>query len=163
VRVPKTASASTRSEPPIAGMIQVVKQVTCRSVKDLCSNWNSNYEVLALASGPIRTFTMQTALRGVVRVITKVQQRVERIIGQHDYIAAAPAITAGWTTARDKLFAPESCNTVTSVSPLYVNLGAIDEHPKNRKRRLGAQYCCSGVANFLRNFSKQQFAPVDKR
>ena len=106
---------------------------------------------------------MKAALRGVVRVISKVQQRVERIVGQQDYVAAPPAITTRRTTARDKLFAPESCNTVTSVPPLYVNLGAIDEHPKNRKRRLSTQCCCSGVANFLRNFSKQQFAPVDRR
>jgi hypothetical protein len=35
---------------------------------------------------------------------------------------------------------------------LHVNLGAINEHPKNRKRRLGAQYCCSGVANFYKTF-----------
>src|ERR1044072_9663174 len=106
---------------------------------------------------------MQTALRDVLRVITKVQQRVERRIRQHDHIAAAPTISARWTTTRDKLFAPESCNTVTSVSPLYMNLGGINEHLKNRKRRPGAQCCCSGVANFYRNFSKQQFAPVDKR
>src|ERR1044072_3834044 len=106
---------------------------------------------------------MQTTLRGVLRVITKVQQGVERRIRQQDYIAAAPAVTTRWTTTRDKLFAPESCNTVTSVSPLHVNLGAINKHPKNRKRRLGAQYCCSGVANFYTIFSKQQFAPLDKR
>jgi hypothetical protein len=152
VRVSKTTSSSTRSEPTISVMIQVVKQVTCCSIKDLCSNWNSNYEVLAFASGPIRTFTMQTALRRVVRVVTKVQQRVERSIGQDDYIAAAPAITAGWTTARDKLFTPESCNTVTSVPPLYVNLGAINEHPKNRKRRLGAQYAAQASRTFSKLF-----------
>src|ERR1044072_3624463 len=105
---------------------------------------------------------MQTALRLVKRVITKMQQRVERSIRQQNHIAAATAVSTRWTTTRDKLFAPESCNTVTSVSPLYVNLGAINEHPKNRKRRPGAQCCCSGVANFYRNFSKQQFAPVDK-
>jgi hypothetical protein len=82
---------------------------------------------------------MQTPLRYVLRVITKMQQRVERRIRQHDHIAAAPAVSARWTTTRDKLFAPESCNTVTSVTPLDMNLGAINEHPKNRKRRLGAQ------------------------
>jgi hypothetical protein len=106
---------------------------------------------------------VQTALRNVLRVITEMEQRVERRIRENNYIAAASTIATRWTTTRDKLFAPESCNTVTSVSPLYVNLGAINEHPKNRKRRLGAQYCCSGVANFYRNFSKQQFAPMGKR
>src|SRR6185295_1673814 len=106
---------------------------------------------------------MQAALCRVLRVITKMQQRVERCVRQNDYVAAASTIAARWTTTRDKLFSPESCNTVTSVSPLYVNLGAINEHPKNRKRRPGAQYCCSGVANFYRIFSKQQFAPMDKR
>src|SRR6185436_2440072 len=106
---------------------------------------------------------MQTTLRRVLWVITKVQQRVERTIRQQDHIAAATTISTRGTTTRDKLFAPESRNTVTSVSPLHMNLGAINEHPKNRKRRPGAQYCCSGVANFYTNFSKQQFAPMDKR
>src|SRR6476660_4224778 len=106
---------------------------------------------------------MQTALRDVLRVVTKVQQGVERRIRQHDHIATASTIATRWTTTRDKLFAPESCNTVTSVSPLHMNLGAINKHPKNRKRRPGAQYCCSGVANSYTNSSKQQFAPVDKR
>jgi len=53
VRVSKTAATSARRQPPIAVMIQVVKQVTGCSVKDLCSNWNSNYQVLAVPSGSV--------------------------------------------------------------------------------------------------------------
>jgi hypothetical protein len=66
------------------------------------------------------------------------QQRVQRSIGDENYIAATTTIATGWTTTRDKLLAPESRNTVTSVTPLYVNLGAIDKH-LNQKRRPNAQ------------------------
>jgi hypothetical protein len=53
VRVSKTAATSARRQPSIAVVIQVVKQVTGCSVKDLCSNWNSNYQVLTGATGTV--------------------------------------------------------------------------------------------------------------
>src|SRR5262249_14414314 len=53
MRVSKTAATSTRRQPTIAIMIQVMKQVACISIKDLCSNRNSNHRVLAVASGPV--------------------------------------------------------------------------------------------------------------
>ena len=73
---------------------------------------------------------MQTTLRNVARVVAQVQQRVQRSIRDENHIAAAPTISARWTTAGHKLLAPESCNTVTSVSPLHMNLGAINKQPK---------------------------------
>jgi hypothetical protein len=74
---------------------------------------------------------MQATLGYVARVITQVQQRVQRSIRDEDHIATASPISARWTTAGHKLLAPESCNAVTSVTPLYVNLGAINKHRKN--------------------------------
>ena len=73
---------------------------------------------------------MQPARRDVARVVTQVQQRVQRSIGDQNYVAATAAIAARWTTAGHKLLAPESCNAVTSVTPLHMNLGAINKHPK---------------------------------
>ena len=66
----------------------------------------------------------------MARVITQVQQRVQRSISNEDHVAAASTISAGWTTAGDKLLAPESRNAVTSVTALHVNLGAINKHRK---------------------------------
>jgi hypothetical protein len=72
---------------------------------------------------------MQTTRGYVARVVTQMQQRVQGSIRHEDHIAAAAAISARWTTTGHKLLAPESCNAVTSVSPLHVNLGAINKHP----------------------------------
>lgn len=92
-------------------------------------------QILAFASRSIRTFTVQSARRNVARVITEMQQRVERRISDENHIAATTTIATRWTTTRDKLLTPESCNAVTSVAPLHVNLGPIDKHLKNQKRR----------------------------
>jgi len=73
---------------------------------------------------------VQTARRDVARVVTQVQQRVQRSIRNEDHVPAASTISARWTTARHKLLAPESRNAVTSVTPLHVNLGAINKHRK---------------------------------
>ena len=73
---------------------------------------------------------MQPARRDVARVITQVQQRVQRSIRDEDHVAAASTISARWATTRHKLLAPESRNAVTSVTPLHVNLGAINKHRK---------------------------------
>jgi hypothetical protein len=57
-----------------------------------------------------------------------VQQRVQRSVSNENDVAAATTIAARWTTTRHKLLAPESRNTVTSVTPMHVNLGAINKH-----------------------------------
>jgi hypothetical protein len=80
--------------------------------------------------GTIRTFAVQTAVGNVTRVITKVQQRVQRRVGYDVNIATATTVATRWTTTGHKLLTPESSNTVTSVTPLHVNLGAINKHER---------------------------------
>ena len=162
MRISKPATPTARSQPAIAIVVEIVKQVACISVKDLRAHRHAHNQIIAFATRAIRAFAVRTALGGVQRVIAQVQQRVQRPISYENDVAAATTIAARWTTARHKLLAPESRNTVTSVTPLYVNLGAINKHPKLKttpKRAL----LLPGVANFFRNFSKQQFAPLDKR
>jgi len=71
---------------------------------------------------------MQTTVGNVTRVVAEVQQRVQRRIGNDVDIAATTAIATRWTTTGHKLLAPESSNAVTSVTPLHVNLGPVNEH-----------------------------------
>jgi hypothetical protein len=66
----------------------------------------------------------------MTRVVTKVQQRVQRRISDENYITTATAVSARWATSGHKLLAPESRNAVTSVTPLHMNLGAINKHRK---------------------------------
>jgi predicted nucleic acid-binding protein len=94
VRVAETAAATARCQPAIAVVTQVVKQVACRNVKDLCSNRNANNQVVAVMARAIRSLAMQTTMRDVARVIAQVQQRVQRSIRDEDYIAAATTVSA---------------------------------------------------------------------
>jgi hypothetical protein len=73
---------------------------------------------------------VQTPVSNVTRVIAKVQERVQRRIGNDVDIAATTTIATRWTTTGPKLLTPESSNSVTSVTPLDVNLGAINKHER---------------------------------
>jgi hypothetical protein len=94
VSVAETAAATACREPAIAVVTQVVKQVACRSLKDLCSNRNANNQVFPSVTRTIRPFAMQTTLRNVAWVVAQVQQRVQRSIRDQDHIAAAPTVSA---------------------------------------------------------------------
>src|ERR1041385_2937757 len=93
VRVAETAPATARREPAITVLTQVVQQVSCRSLKDLCSHRNSNNQVFALMARAIRSLTVQTTLRDVTWVVAQVQQRVQRSIRDEDHIAATTAVS----------------------------------------------------------------------
>jgi hypothetical protein len=130
MRVAKTAAATARSQPTVVWVTEVVKQIARCSVKDLCANRDAHDQVGARAARTIRALAMRTALGNVLRVITQMQERVQRGIGDEHDVAAATAIAARWSTTRHKLLAPESCNAVTAVTALNMNLGAIDKHLK---------------------------------
>src|SRR6185503_13509287 len=93
VRVSKTAAAAACSQPAIAVVTQVVQQITRRSIKDLCSDWNANNQVFTSATGAIGSLAMQATRRNVARVVAQVQQRVERIIRHKDHVAAAATVS----------------------------------------------------------------------
>jgi hypothetical protein len=130
VRVAETAAAAARCQPAGAVVTQVMQQVACVCVKDLGSYGNTNDQVFAVAARTIRAFAVQPAIGYVARVVTEMKQRVERSVGHQGHVAAASAIAAGWPATGYKLFAPESSNAVTSVTPLNMDLGAIDKHLK---------------------------------
>jgi len=130
VGVSESAAAAARGQPTIPIVTQVMQQIAGCSIKDLRPNGNSNKQVFAGAARTIRAFAMEPTLSDMARVVTQVQQRVQRSIGDQNYVAATAAIAARWTTAGHKLLAPESRNTVTAVAPLHVYLGAINKHPK---------------------------------
>src|SRR5215216_1332353 len=94
VRVTETAAAAMRSQPAIAVVTQVVQQVTCRSIKDLCPHRNANNRIFAVMARTIRALTMQTTLRYVAWVVAQVQQGVERSICDENYIATATTVSA---------------------------------------------------------------------
>src|SRR5690349_17181050 len=100
VRVAKTTAATARSQPTVVGVTEVVKQIARCSVKDLCAHWHAHNQVGAGMARTIRALAMRTTLGHVLRVITQVQQCVQRRIGDENDVASATAIAARWTTAR---------------------------------------------------------------
>jgi hypothetical protein len=73
----------------------------------------------------------------MLRVVTKMKQRIERTIRYHPNIAATTTITARRTTAGHELLAPESGDAIAAVAALHMDLDAINKH-LNRKPKLKA-------------------------
>src|ERR1700733_1253492 len=71
---------------------------------------------------------MAAALRLMLRVIPKMDQRIVLLAGLHHHIAAASAVAARRAPARNKLFSPEGHATVAAISGLDQNSCFIDEH-----------------------------------
>ena len=71
---------------------------------------------------------MLAALRFVLGVIPKMNQRVMPLARLHDHVAAAAAVAARGATARHELLAPEGHAAVAAVPGLHANFGFIDKH-----------------------------------
>jgi hypothetical protein len=71
---------------------------------------------------------MKSTVSDMTWVVAQVQECVESRIGYNKNVSTAATITTGWSTPGNKLFTSECGNTIASVSPLNVNLGAINKH-----------------------------------
>jgi hypothetical protein len=69
-----------------------------------------------------------TSLRNVFRVVTEVQQSIERLVGYKPNIATSSAVSTGWTTTRHKLLSTKSCNSITAMATFDTNFCAINKH-----------------------------------
>jgi hypothetical protein len=59
-----------------------------------------------------------------------VDERVVALAGFHDDVAAAAAIAAGRTAARDELLAAEGHAAIAAVTGFHTNFGFVDEQKK---------------------------------
>jgi hypothetical protein len=109
-------------------MREIAEQFSGFGFKDLRSNWNTDDMVYTAVARAIRAFSMQSTIGDVARVIAEMQQGIERRIRDYKYISTAAPITSRRTTTRHKLLPPESSNSVTTITPLNVNLNAINKH-----------------------------------
>jgi hypothetical protein len=71
---------------------------------------------------------MQTAPGNVSRVITKMQKRIQRTVRYNEYVATSAAIATRRPASRNKLFTSKGGHSVTTISPLNVNLCPINKH-----------------------------------
>jgi hypothetical protein len=84
--------------------------------------------IRAVLPVPVRAFSVSPALGFVNRVITQMQQRIQAFGCFNPHIAAAPAVAARRSAARDKFFAPKSRYAVSAVSGFDSDFRSINKH-----------------------------------
>src|ERR1043166_8058764 len=92
------------------------------------SNRHLQQNVFSFASGFIRAFAMPSALRLVLRIESKMNQRVMTLARFHDDVAALAAISARRTAARNKLLPSKGNAAISPIPRFHANCGLINEH-----------------------------------
>jgi hypothetical protein len=88
-----------------------------------------------------------SALGLVLGVKTVLEQRVLMLIGHQNHVAAAPAVAAAGSPARNILLPPEGQTAVAAVAGLHEDDDFIDEHRKAAGERPAAsRNSCGGAA-----------------
>jgi len=67
-------------------------------------------------------------------LVTQVQERVHRLVGDNPDVATAPAVAPEGPPRGTNFFAAKSSHAVTAVATAHANLGAINEHLKSKMR-----------------------------
>jgi hypothetical protein len=127
MRVSEAAATAPRREPTLMILREVVQQIACGGVEDLCADGDAHNRVLAVSPRTLRALAVPPALGQVLRVITKMQQRIERLVSFYPDISAAPAISTRRPAARHKLLTAKGRHAVAAVSTLHANFGAINK------------------------------------
>src|SRR5208283_365583 len=99
-----------------------------------CPHRNLQHHVRALASRLVRTLAVTSALRLVLGVKSKVDQRVVAFAGFHNHVSALAPIPARRSAAWHIFFATKGHAAIAAVPGLYPNFSFIDKHwPAGRK------------------------------
>jgi hypothetical protein len=85
-------------------------------------------DISPIAPGLVGAFSVVPTFGLVFRIEPEMDQRVVPLAGLHDDITALASITAGRSSARDELLAPESHTAVSTVAGFDSNFGFVDEH-----------------------------------
>jgi hypothetical protein len=101
------------------------------SVVDNGPHRNFQKNIDTLPSRSVGAFAVPPALGFVFWIKTEMHQRVVTFARFHDDIATLAAISAGRTSAWNKLLPPEGHAAIATVTSLYSNCGFIDEHERN--------------------------------
>jgi hypothetical protein len=128
MRVSPAALAPFRREKSLKIVGEIVKQLSGRSVENLCSNGHLYDHVSSFPAVSVRSLAMAAAFRMMLRVVSQVQKRVQAFIGLEPNVAAFAAVAAGRSAARDELLTAKGRNAVSAVAGLNSDLYAIDKH-----------------------------------
>src|SRR6266481_7697910 len=88
VRVAETSPTAMRSQPALSVGVTVKQEFIRLRIKHLGPHRHADNYVCAFFAGTIAALAMQTATRNVQRVVTEMQQRIQRRIPQDPDVAA---------------------------------------------------------------------------
>src|SRR5258706_1652922 len=127
VSVAKPAATAMGRQPTLVFRITVKQQLVSLRIKNLGPHRYADNDIGALFTGTIAALSVQTATGNMQRVITQVQERIQRRVPHDPHVTAATSVTSRGTAAGHKLFAPKGGHTVAAVTTLDANLDAIDK------------------------------------
>ena len=123
-----SALSALRRKVPLPRFGEVEFEVAGLCVEHLRSNGDFYYGIFTIFPKSVRTLSVLTPLRFMLRIVSEVQQGIQPLIRFKPDIASVASITAGWTAAGHKLLTPESSDAVSAVASFYLYLCSIDEH-----------------------------------
>src|SRR5471032_1587113 len=126
--VAASAPAAARHREALIGVSEIVEPLAGHLVIYHGAHRDLHLDGVAFGAGPLAAFAVAAALGLVLRVETEMQQRVGLLAGHQNHIAAAPAIAAARTAARD-VFLPAECQAaVAAVAGLDQNSDFVNKH-----------------------------------
>ena len=128
VLVAAAAAAALGDGDALVGLAEVVDELAGFRVEERGADGNLEGDVAAVEAGAVGAHAVFAALRLVLGVIPKMNERVVALAGHHEDVAAAAAVAARGPAAGHKLLAPEGHAAVAAVAGFDANFGFVDEH-----------------------------------
>ena len=128
VLIPAATSAAVRHYDALIGLRKVVDLLAGLLVIDDRAHRDFQYFFFAVASAAVGAFAMASAFAFVLRVETKVNQRVMALAGLQDNVAAMTAVAARRTAARNELLPAKGHASVAAVARFDLDDCFVNEH-----------------------------------
>src|ERR1700761_880392 len=133
-RVPSSAASAVRYREALPGRGEIEELFARFCVIGSCADRNRQLDAGAITSRSVAALAMPAALRRVLRVKSKVQQRVVVFARHQDDIAAPAAIPSARSAARNILFSPEGETAVAAITGFHGDDDFIDKHNGTKNR-----------------------------
>jgi hypothetical protein len=127
VQVAKPALATPGDERARAVAIEIGDELRGVRVGDDGADRHAQHDVVRAVAILVRTTSVFAALRAMDAREAVIDERVDVAIGDGEYAAAAPAVTAVGASTRDVFLAPERRGAVAAIAGNYLDVCFIDE------------------------------------
>jgi hypothetical protein len=127
VRIAVTAPPTFRDEDSLVGLGEIVEHLAAFVVVDNRSDWNFDFQILAVAAVTSAALTMPAAIGAKSVVVTKFQKGVFVAIGDQVNVAAVTAVAAARTTSRYKFLATKGDAAVSPIARFDCDFCFVDE------------------------------------